>query len=237
MGTARDTGKGLHGMKKALVITDSPTIRKKVHNYVREQILSGNIGPHERLIETKLAKEIGTSRTPVREALHNLELEGLIQSVPRVGYTVKPLNPTEVQEICAIRVVIEGLAATWAMEKAYTKLMTELKKNIAKTEETIARGEIRAFVDLDGQFHEIIARLSGSERLLELAQALRRHMLRYRVESIYSADNVCRALQGHKGILAAFEKGDPEGVGQAIRLHLDQSKADIVKYAFKGEIG
>jgi DNA-binding GntR family transcriptional regulator len=183
---------------KKLVIKDSDSIRRKVYAHLREQILSGQIVPHQRLIETKIAREIGTSRTPVREALHNLEVEGLIESIPRVGYRVKFLNPAEVEEICAIRATIEGLAADWAMSKAPGKLVAELKKNIAQSEKAMAQGAVKAFVDLDAQFHESIARLSGGQRLLELAQALRRHMLRYRIESIYTPDNVRRAIDGHR---------------------------------------
>jgi GntR family transcriptional regulator, rspAB operon transcriptional repressor len=218
---------------KKLVIRDSGTIRKKVTTYVRDRILAGEIAPRQRLVETKIAQEIGTSRTPVREALHNLEVEGLIESIPRVGYRVKCLNPTEVEEICAIRATIEGLAADWAMNKAPEKLVSELKKNIAQSEKAIARGAVKGFVDLDAQFHEIIARRSGGQRLLEMAQTLRRHMLRYRIESIYTQDNVRRAIDGHKGILRAIEKADRLGVEQAIRAHLEQSKRDILRYAFR----
>ena len=221
---------------KKLVIKDSDTIRRKVYNHLREQILSGQIAPQQRLIETKIAQEIGTSRTPVREALHNLEVEGLIESIPRVGYRVRCLNPTEVEEICAIRATIEGMAADWAMNKAPGKLVSELKENIAQSEKAIARGAVKAFVELDAQFHESIARLSGGQRLLEMAQTLRRHMLRYRIESIYTLDNVRRAIDGHKGILQAMEKADRPGVGQAISAHLEQSKRDILRYAFKENI-
>jgi DNA-binding GntR family transcriptional regulator len=90
-------------------------------------------------------------------------------------------------------------------------------------------------VELDAQFHEIIARLSGSKRLQELGQTLRRHMLRYRIESIYLTENVSRAIQGHKGILEAIEKGNLEEVNKAIKAHLEQSKKDILRYAFKEE--
>jgi GntR family transcriptional regulator, rspAB operon transcriptional repressor len=218
---------------KKLVIQDNEPIRKKVYTQVREQILSGRIGPQERLIETKIAQEIGTSRTPVREALHNLEVEGLIESIPRVGYRVRSLNPAEVEEICAIRATIEAMAASWAMNKAHPKLVAELKTNIARSEKTVSEGSVKAFVELDAQFHEIIARLSGSPRLLELAQTLRRHMLRYRIESIYTTDNVLRAIGGHKAILRAIARSDREGMGSAIAGHLEQSKKDILQYAFK----
>ncbi len=218
---------------RGLVIRENKTIRRKTYDYLREQLLSGQIPPREHLIETKIADQIGTSRTPVREALHSLELEGLIESIPRVGYVVKNMSEGEVEEVCEIRAVIEGLAARWALSKSHEKLMEDLKKNIGISEEKLSAGDVKAFVDLDAQFHEIIARHSGSKRLLELAQTLRRHMLRYRIQSIYSTDNVSRAIIGHKGIVEAIEKGDAEGVSQAIRYHLDQSRKDILRYAFK----
>jgi DNA-binding GntR family transcriptional regulator len=195
--------------------------------------LNGEIPPRQHLVEARIAKEIGTSRTPIREALHSLELEGLIESIPRVGYVVKPISEDEVNEICEIRAAIEGVGARWAMEKAPQKLIEDLKKNISISEEKVARGNPRAFVELDAQFHEIIARLSGSRRLEELGQTLRRHMLRYRIQSIYLTENVLRAIQGHKGILEAIEKGSLEEVNRAIKYHLEQSKRDILRYAFK----
>jgi DNA-binding GntR family transcriptional regulator len=220
---------------KRLVIRSSKTIRRRVYDYVREQILNDQISPAQRLIETKIAKEIGTSRTPVREAFHNLELEGLIESIPRVGYVVKSIREQEVEEICEIRTLIEGLAAHWAMEKAHERLVRELQENISISEEKVSNGDVRTFVELDAQFHEIIARLSGSKRLLEFAQTLRRHMLRYRIQSIYLIENVMRAINGHRGILQAIEKANVEEVNRAIKYHLEQSKKDIVRYAFREE--
>jgi DNA-binding GntR family transcriptional regulator len=218
---------------RRLIIKNSKSIRQRIYDHVREQVLSGEIPPYQHLIETKIAKEIKTSRTPVREALHSLELEGLIESIPRVGYVVKPVNEAEVEEICEIRKAVEEIAARWAMEKAPHKLIEELKKNISASEEMAANGNPKKFIDLDAQYHEIIAKLSGSKRLQELAQTLRRHMLRYRIQSIYLMDNVLRAIDGHKGILEAIEKGDSEGVNKAIERHLEQAKEDTLRYALK----
>jgi DNA-binding GntR family transcriptional regulator len=216
-----------------LVIKSEKTIRRKIYEHLREQLLSGKIQPHQHLIEAKVARDIGTSRTPVREALHSLELEGLIESIPRVGYVVKPISEQEVEEICEIRAAIEGLAARWAMEKGHEKLVIELQKNISIGEDKVSKGDVRAFVDMDAKFHEIISKFSGSQRLLELAQTLRRHMLRYRIQSIYSVDNVLRAIDGHKGILRAIEKRNLGEVNKAIQHHMEQSKKDILRYAFK----
>ncbi|MBM4277656.1 MAG: GntR family transcriptional regulator [Deltaproteobacteria bacterium] len=218
---------------RRLVIKNPKTIRKKVYDYLREKLLSGEIPPHDHLIEAKIAKEIRTSRTPVREALHNLEMEGLIKSIPRVGYVVKPISEQEVEEICEIRAVIEMLGTRWAIAKARPKMIEELGENIRISEKEVTGKKPKAFIELDARFHEIIAKHSGSQRLLELSQTLRRHMLRYRVESIYSVDNVVRAIEGHKGILEAIKKEDLAEVSRAIQLHLQQSKKDILRYAFK----
>ncbi len=215
-----------------LVIKNTKTIRRRIYEHLREQLLNGEIPPRQHLIEAKIAQDLGTSRTPVREAFHSLELEGLIESIPRVGYVVKSISEQEVEEICEIRMAIEGVAARWAMEKAYKKLIEELRKNIFISDGKVSKGDAKAFINLDAQFHEIIARFSGSKRLLELAQTLRRHMLRYRVKSIYSVDNVLRAIEGHKRIMRAIEKRDLEEVNKAIRYHMEQSKKDILKYAF-----
>ena len=217
---------------RRLVIKDTKTIRRRVYEHLREQLLNGEIAPPEHLIEAKIAKALGTSRTPVREALHSLELEGLIESIPRVGYVVKPISEQEFEEICEIRMAIEGVAARWAMEKANKNLIEELKKNISISDLKVSKGDAKAFIDLDARFHEIIARYSGSQRLLELAQTLRRHMLRYRIQSIYSVGNVLRAIGGHRGILRAIEKRDLEEVNKAIRNHMEQVKRDVLRYAF-----
>jgi GntR family transcriptional regulator, rspAB operon transcriptional repressor len=222
-------------VRKQLIIADTETIRKKVHKHLREQILSGEIGPNERLIETKIAKEIGTSRTPVREALHSLEQEGLIESIPRIGYKVKLINDHEAVEIWEIRSAIETLAARWACENARARLIKELRKNITLAEKHIANDEVTTFVDLDAQFHEIIARLSGGKRLLELTQSLRRHALRYRIQSIYLPGTALRAIDGHRKILDAIEGNDYEALNQAVKDHLEQSKKDTLRYAFHGE--
>jgi GntR family transcriptional regulator, rspAB operon transcriptional repressor len=219
-------------LTQRLVIEPSDTIREKVYNHLREQILRGTLAPGQRLVEAAIAKEIGTSRTPVREALHALEREGLIESRPRVGYAVKPVSEEEVEEICAIRATIEALAAEWALRRSAEAVLHDLSTNVAAAERHLSEGKVRDFVDLDAQFHEILARGSGSSRLLELAQTLRSHMLRYRVQSIYSAENVRQAIEGHKRIIAAMRAGQLDEVGAAIRRHMNESKDATLLYGF-----
>ena len=218
---------------KDLDFTNHTAIWIKVYDHIKEKILSGEILPNQRLVEAKIAKEIGTSRTPVREAFHSMQKDGLIESLPRVGYKVKPISEEEVIQICKIREVLETLAAVWAMEKAHPVLVQELGKIISDSEDRIAKDDIHSFPDLDAQFHETIARLSGSTHIMEITQLMRRHMVRHRITSFYHSDVFRRALDGHKLIYKAIERRDRDEVERAIRYHLELSLRDILKVAPK----
>jgi len=221
---------------KDLDFTGHTAIWIKVYEYVKEKILRGEILPNQRLVEAKIAREIGTSRTPVREAFHNMQKDGLIESIPRVGYRVKPISEEEVIQICKIREVLEILATEWAMEKSYPLLVQELRKIISDSEDKIEKGEIHSYPDLDAQFHETIARLTGSTHIMEITQLMRRHMLRHRITSFYYSDVFPRALDGHKLIYRAIERRDRDEVARAIRYHLEISLRDILRVAPKEEL-
>ncbi len=222
----------MNGKKIRLAIRKPTSVRQKVHAAIRDLLLSGRIKAGERIVESQLAKEIKTSRTPVREALHMLEMEGLLESVPRVGYKVKTLKWSEVEEICEIRIVTETLAAKWAMKRITPADLQAMEGNLVSAHKDVTGGNPRSFVHYDAEFHEILVRASGSQRLLELCQLLRRHMLLYRVESLYLTDTALRAIEGHRRIVEALRNQDEDKVAHAIREHLHQSKSDIHRYAF-----
>ncbi len=221
----------IQSMKKPL-FEDQVTIRKRVYHYIREKILTGVFAPGERLVETRIAGDIGTSRTPIREALHNLEMEKLVKSIPRVGYVVEKMSVEDLQQICELREVIEGLAARRALAKAHRKLVADLTRNVARQEQEIEKGNFDAYIELDTQFHEIIASLSGSERILELVQTLRRHMLRYGLKATRFIDTAFRSKDGHIRILRAIEESDGDAVAREIGEHLRTAQSDIVQNVF-----
>ncbi|RJR30147.1 MAG: GntR family transcriptional regulator [Desulfobacteraceae bacterium] len=216
------------GKKIRLSIKPPVSIREKVYRSIREGILNGTFTQGERLIESRLAHEIHTSRTPVREALHTLEREGLLESIPRVGYRVKKIRWSEVEEICEIRTVNEILAARWAMERMTPEQLRALEENIAASKREVLQDENpRSFVYRDAEFHELLASASGSSRLLELCQLLRRHMLRYRMESLYKKETALEAIDWHTRILECLKNKDEKGIAKAIRSHLEFAKKSI----------
>lgn len=212
---------------------DNPlTIRERVYYFVRQLIMDGRFSPEDRIVEAQLAKELNISRTPVREALHSLEREGLLESIPRVGYRLRNLTWKEVEEICEIRIVNETLAAKWAIQRITPELVPRLEANIRASEEEARKGNPRTFVELDGKFHEIIQRASGSERLVEYCMLLRGSMLLCRVKSIFTSETVVAALKGHRDILNCIRRCADDEVGRAIREHLNYGKRSIKEAAF-----
>ncbi|MBN2126405.1 MAG: GntR family transcriptional regulator [Deltaproteobacteria bacterium] len=219
--------------KIRLTIRQPVSIREKVYRVIREDILNGSFSPGQRMVETRLAEQIKISRTPVREALHMLEREGLLESIPRVGYRVKELKWDEVGEICEIRKVNEVLAARWAIKRITSRELQGLEDNVRLSEKEVRAGNPKAFIERDAEFHEILVRASGSERLVELCQMLRRHMLRYRMESLYLAETALEAISGHYRIVECIRGKDESGIDLAIREHLDFARDSVRKYAFR----
>lgn len=214
-----------------LIIEQPVPMRKKVYEHLRDQILNHTIETSSRLVEAQIAREIGISRTPVREALHLLEKDGFVESIPRVGYRVKNLALKELDEIIEIRRVNETLACQWALARINAKTIKLLENNIAKAQNALDKGEPDQFLGYDEEFHEILVKAAGSKHLLELCQTLRRLMLRYRSASLRSAPTVKEALKGHRRILECLKNNDEKGLVDALMDHLNYSKGDIRKLA------
>ena len=146
------------------------------------------------------------------------------------------MSPEDLDQICELREVIEGLAIRRAVKRAHKRLLGDLTKNVARQEQEISKGNYAAYFELDTQFHEIIGKLSGNERAFELIQTLRRHMLRYGLQVATFVETAIRSMGGHKAVLEAVEKGDSDEGERAIREHIRMARKDISKYLFKREI-
>lgn len=214
-----------------LIIERPVPIRKRVYEHLRDQILNRTIETSSRLVEAQIAKEIGISRTPVREALHLLERDGFLESIPRVGYRVKDLTWKELDEIIEIRRVNESLACRWAIERIDDETIQVLENNIAKAQAALDQESPDPFINFDEEFHEILVRASGSKHLFELCQTLRRLMLRYRSQSLKTKPTVTEAIKGHRRILECLKARDEKGLVEALMAHLDYSRDDIRQHS------
>ena len=214
-----------------LVIEQPAPMRKQIYEHLRNQILNHTITPASRLVEAQIAKEVGISRTPIREALHLLEKDGFLESVPRVGYFVKKLDLEELDEIFEIRLVIEKLVCSRAIEHVDNTSIHNLENNIAQTDAALKANSPQLFLKYDEEFHEILVKSAGSKHLFNICQQLRRLMLRYRAASVRVIPSIKEALKGHRRIVTCLKRRDAKGLQAEIIAHLNYSKDDIRKQA------
>jgi DNA-binding GntR family transcriptional regulator len=218
---------------KDFVIEDHVGIREQVYNRLKREIVLGNISPGSRVLEGRLAKQINVSRTPVREALHVLEMEGFLESFPRVGYRVRQITYEEGMEIHEIRAVLEPLAAKKAIESGDQYYLDALEENLRQSE-VAARQNLSTFLRYDSEFDEIIVKASGIKTLLSVWGTLRQRLNLYRMEAQHALETRLKSVEGHRRILECLKARDPEGARKAIRNHLEDSKQALkyIRYAF-----
>jgi len=217
---------------KDFVIESPALIRSQVYDKVKQEILSGSIPPGSQLLEGRLAKQLEVSRTPVREALHVLEMEGFLESFPRIGYRVRQITWEEVIEVNEIRAVLEPLAARKAIESRDQSYIELLEGAVAQSEATAEQDQLNAFFQHDAAFDEIIVKASCMKTLLDIWPALRQRMSLYKVRAQSSLESRLRSIKGHRRILQYLKAKDKNGVKKAIREHLEDSKQDIKQSAF-----
>jgi len=204
--------------------------RERVYSYLRSAILSGNILPEGRLVEEVVARELGVSRTPVREALHKLEREGLIEHFPNRGFVVTRETESQVAEIFEIRSILEGYILRIACESATDEFLSDLKSLLKKAERCLAGSKIEELHRFNTLFHDrIIQQVSGMERLKGLVKDLREYVLRYRSATLKFPGGAERTLKGHAKIILALETGDPDLCERVMRAHIEGAKIDAIR--------
>jgi DNA-binding GntR family transcriptional regulator len=207
-------------------------LREHVYSGVKKAIIGGDFQPGKRLIEERLAADMTTSRTPVREAIQKLEKEGLIFRLPRGGFAVKPVTEEEVEEVMGLRSVLEGYAAFLATSRITDSELKELEKIIAQEDACLNNLNVDEFIRLDGEFHDALYKAAKNARLYTLLNDLRDYMYRYRVIILHYQRKLHLAVQDHKEMLASMKAKSPRQVEKLVRKHVSRGK-DIIKKKIK----
>ena len=217
---------------KGFVLEFPTLIRGQIYERVKQEILLGNVSPGSRVLEGRLAKHLKVSRTPVREAFHVLEMEGFLESFPRVGYRVRQITWEEAIEINEIRAVLEPLAARKAIESEDQAYLGALEQVLIQSEAVAKQEKLNSFLQYDTEFDEIIIKASGMKALLDMWATLRYRLRLYRAGAQSSVETRLRSIKGHRQIFKCLKAKDKEGVKKAIREHLEDSKLDIKRNKF-----
>ena len=208
-------------------------LRDIVFKTLREAIITGDLKPGERLMEIKLANELGVSRTPVREAIRKLELEGLVIMTARKGAEVAPINEKDLREVLEIRKVLESLACELACKNVQPENLNVFEEINAKTEEAVRNENIEEITKQDVAFHEAIYSITKNDRLVAMLHHLKEHIFRYRLEYIKDMKNKGTIVEEHKKIIEAIASKNARSACKEIERHIEVQEKYILNTLIK----
>lgn len=210
-------------------VTDKFSLRGRVFNKIREDILSGKYKEHEELKEVAIGEELGVSRTPVREAFRQLELEGLIKIVPNKGAYVTGITTKDVQDIYMIRSLLEGLCARWATEHITPDQMDEMEENVYLAEFHASKGHLDQMAELDNRFHDILYEACDSKMLEHLLKDFHAYVLRVRKKTLASEQRSNASNNEHRKIMEAIKAKDADTAEQVAHQHMINAYENMMK--------
>lgn len=203
-------------------------LRDVVFNTLRQAILRGELQPGERLMEIQLAQRLGVSRTPVREAIRKLELEGLVLMIPRRGAEVAEITRQDLEDVLEVRAALEELAVKDACEHITDEQLQDLKKAANEFKRSLEGTDLVACAEADIHFHEIIYAATNNKRLVQMLNNLREQMYRYRMENLKVKRTYRTLVEEHDAIRRALKKHDKERAGAAINVHIENQRRSIL---------
>jgi len=210
-------------------------LRELVFEALREAIIQGVLKPGGRLMEIQLAEEMGVSRTPVREAIRKLELEGLVAMVPRKGAYVASLSMKDIIEVFEIRGALEGLAASLAAERITDADLESLERFLRRNYESVETADLSLMVEVDTDFHSQLYKASRNERLYQIISNLREQIQRFRKTSLSLPGRMKAALDEHKMIVEAISARDGSLSRRLSEEHIENAEQSLMDAILDGE--
>jgi DNA-binding GntR family transcriptional regulator len=202
------------------------SLGEHVFDSLKQAIIRGNMSPGEWLVESHIADTLGISRTPVREAIHKLEREGLIERQPRGGFTVLGLTRDDIEETFGIRAVLEGYAARLAALKHQEKELVPLKRKIEEFEKCLEKKQTDNLTRINTEFHELLYALSKSPKLVHMINGLTDQIYRFRQIILKETKMAKISNDDHKQMLDFIRKRDADGVEALVRDHIARGEFD-----------
>lgn len=209
-------------------VSDQYSLRGRVFHKIREDILNGKYKQNEELKEAAIGAELGVSRTPVREAFRQLELEGLLKMIPNKGVYVTGITAKDVRDIYMIRSLLEGLCARWATEHISEELMGEMEENVYLSEFHERKAHYEQMAELDNRFHEILYESCDSKMLEHTLRDFHQYVYRVRKMTLSSENRGKASNHEHKEIMEAIKSHDAEKAERLANLHMIKAYENIL---------
>ncbi len=202
---------------------DKYSLRGRVYDIIREDIINGVYPEHQELKEAVLGAHLGVSRTPVREALRQLELEGLVEIIPNKGARVTGITEKDVRDIEQIRYYLEGLSARWATENISKAQIEKMEETLYLTDFHAMKGNYTQVHALDSQFHELMYEASGSKMLNHILSDFHMYVTRVRKRGLADSRRSKNSTEEHRAILDAIKSGDPDQAEKCAHAHIQNT--------------
>lgn len=202
-------------------------LRDVVFNTLRQAILKGELEPGERLMEIQLAERLGVSRTPIREAIRKLELEGLVLMVPRKGAEVAKISEKNLRDVLEVRRSLEELAIELACQRMSPEEIKELENAQIAFVAAVKSGDAMRIAEGDEAYHDVIYSGTQNLRLVQIINNLREQMYRYRLEYIKDAGKRQVLVHEHENIMRAIRDHRVQEAKDAIREHIENQEITV----------
>ena len=204
-------------------------LREVVFNSIRGAIISGVLKPGERLMEVQLAEKMGVSRTPIREAIRKLELEGLVVMIARKGAYVADLSIKNITDVLEVRAVLEGLASGLAALRMTEEEIKDLELTARHFEQAMNSNDVEGVIQTDIEFHEKIFKATRNEKLLQLTNSLMEQVQRFRVMYLNKAIKSTNLIKEHYKIAEAISKRNREMAENIAKIHIQNAEKDMMR--------
>ena len=204
-------------------------LREVVFESIRGAIISGVLKPGERLMEVQFAEKMGVSRTPIREAIRKLELEGLIIMIPRKGAYVADLSINNIIDVLEVRSALEGLASGLAALRITNEEIKELELTALQFQKAIESNDVDGIIRTDIDFHDKIFKATRNEKLLQMANSLREQVQRFRIMYVNKSINSEDLPKDHYEIAKAISERNVDMAEKLARRHIEDAEKQLMK--------
>lgn len=220
-------------MKKLLKLEGYDLLSKKVYRILKKEIIKGSFEPGNKVLEGKIADQMGISRTPVREAIRVLAAEGFVILSPNQGVVVRSVSAENIREVLQIHSVLEGLAARLSCEVINEEDLKELENCVNRMEKLANKKDSSTYSEVDLKFHELIVNICRNKRLIQMRKNISDQAQRYRIGSLSIPRRLKESLKEHQKILEAFKTKDPKKADSTSQKHIQNALKNILVNVIK----
>jgi DNA-binding GntR family transcriptional regulator len=220
-------------MENILKIEGYELLSQKVYRVLKTEIVKGFLEPGTKLLEDKIATQMGVSRTPIREAIQKLAAEGLIKIAPNQTLIVTEISLEDIKEVLQIRGVLEGLAARIAAKKINKQEVEELEKIIAQMSLHVTKEDLSSYCKVDDEFHNLILHICGNKWIIQIRDNLSNFIYRFRIKSLSVPGRLKCSFEEHRKIMESLQKHNSIEAERLSQLHMENTIINILKNVVK----